>query len=119
MIVAGFGFRSGANARSLAAAYARAGGGAEALATAADKAKTPVFRELAETLGLPVIALPAEPLSTQPTPTRSTAALAERGTGSLAEAAALVAAGPGARLRGLRVISPDRMATCAIATGDP
>lgn len=119
MIVAGFGFRSGASAQSLAEAYARAGGGAEALATARDKAETAAFRALAETLGLPVLGLSESALAAQPTLTRSAAAQRARGTGSLAEAAALAAAGPGARLLGPRVISADRMATCAIATGDP
>ena len=35
-----------------------------------------------------------------------------------AEAAALAAAGPGARLLGPRVVSADRMATCALAEGN-
>jgi cobalt-precorrin 5A hydrolase len=37
------------------------------------------------------------------------------GTGSLSEAVALIAAGPKARLLAARAISPDTMATCAIA----
>jgi cobalt-precorrin 5A hydrolase len=37
------------------------------------------------------------------------------GTGSIAEASALVAAGPGARLRGPRAVSADGTATAAIA----
>jgi cobalt-precorrin 5A hydrolase len=37
------------------------------------------------------------------------------GTGSVAEASALAAAGPGARLLGPRVISGDGLATAAIA----
>jgi cobalt-precorrin 5A hydrolase len=43
--------------------------------------------------------------------------LAARGVGSVAEAVALAAAGPGARIVVARVISSDRMATCAIAQG--
>ncbi|MHA6346914.1 cobalamin biosynthesis protein, partial [Roseivivax sp. CAU 1761] len=38
-------------------------------------------------------------------------------TGSVAEAAALAAAGPGARLLGPRAVSPDGCATCALAQG--
>ncbi len=38
-----------------------------------------------------------------------------RGTGSVAEAVALLAAGPGARLLGPRLISTDRRATTAVA----
>ncbi|HMO06737.1 MAG TPA: hypothetical protein PKD10_03685, partial [Paracoccaceae bacterium] len=42
------------------------------------------------------------------------------GDDSLAEAAALAAAGPGARLHGPRAVSPCRRATCALAEGpDP
>ncbi len=120
VIVAGFGFRSGATLDSLTDALARAGGPARAgaLATAADKAASPVFRQLADRLALPIIPLPPEALQAQPTRTRSAASLAVRGTGSLAEAAALAAAGPGARLIGLRVVSGDGRATCALAEGE-
>ena len=46
------------------------------------------------------------------------AKVAERfGTGSVAEAAALAAAGPGAQLLGPRVVSGDGLATAAIAIG--
>ncbi len=112
MIVAGFGYRTGATAESLRAALALAQSGAPPIthiATAADKLS------LLAALGLPTIA--AEGLETVPTPTRSAASLAARGTGSVAEAAALVAAGPKARLLVARQISPDRLATCAIAEG--
>ncbi len=115
MIVAGFGFRAGATAASLRDALARTGGAPGAVATAADKAAAPAFRGMAGYLGLPVHAVPAADLAGWPTATRSTASLAARGTGSLAEAAALAAAGPGARLLGPRCISADRMATCALA----
>ncbi|HRO16470.1 MAG TPA: hypothetical protein PLL33_15800, partial [Paracoccus sp. (in: a-proteobacteria)] len=43
---------------------------------------------------------------------------AAHGTGSVAEAVALAAAGPGARITTRRVVSPDRSATCAIAQAD-
>ena len=39
--------------------------------------------------------------------------------GSVAEAAALAAAGPGARLLAPRMISADRMASCALAMSLP
>jgi len=111
MIVAGFGFSTRATTASLRAAFAAAGAPpVAALATAADK--VPGLTALAAELGLPVIGIEG-PLP--PTPTRSPVSLAARGTGSLAEACALAAAGPGAVLRGHRVLSPDRLATCAIA----
>lgn len=122
MIVAGFGFRQGADAASLRDAYdrARAGRHVEAVATAADKADAPAFHALARDLGLPIRGVPAAQLSAEATLTRSARVLAERATGSVAEAAALAAAGPGAQLLGPRAISSDRMASCALAEGqDP
>jgi len=117
MRVAGVGFRQAATAASLIDAVARAGGGAGLLATAMEKAEAPALREAALRLGLAVRAIGPEDLATQAVPTRS-ARVAERfGTGSLAEAAALAAAGPGARLLGPRIVSGDGLATAAIAIG--
>lgn len=118
MIVAGFGFRTGAALPSLQAALALAQEGhasATLLATAQDKAAG--LLPLAEALGVPVVGVTPEALATMNTHTRSAASLAARGTGSVAEAAALAAAGPGARLLQPRRISPDRKATCALAQG--
>lgn len=84
-----------------------------ALAAPADKVAG--LAGLADARGLPVIAVPPEALRAARTLTRSAASLAARGTGSVAEAAALAAAGPGARLLGPRAVAPDRMATCALA----
>ena len=116
MIVAGFGFREGASLPSLRAALAAAQAHAppvSALATLTDKSTT--LAPLATALGLPLIAVPAGALNGVETATRSAASLAKRRTGSVAEATALAAAGPGARLVAPRTISADRMATCAIA----
>ncbi len=115
MIVAGFGFRADARVESLASAFARAGGQAVCLATAQDKAEAAVFRRFAA--GQRVIGVGPEAIRAQRTLTQSTASLATRDTGSLAEAAALAAAGHGARLLGPRVISDDGCATCALAEG--
>lgn len=120
MIVAGFGFRSGAGVPSLRAALALAQQGlppVTQLATAADK--VPALHPLAEALGLPLTGVLPEALAGAATLTSSAASKAVRGTGSVAEASALAAAGPGARLLASRQISPDRMATCAIAQGTP
>ncbi len=54
-------------------------------------------------------------LAAQPVLTRSERVAERFGTGSVAEAAALAAAGPGARLVAPRVVSTDGMATAAIA----
>ncbi|MET1755839.1 cobalamin biosynthesis protein [Novosphingobium sp. RD2P27] len=118
MIVAGFGFRKGTALSSLRAALALAQEGHEPvrwLTTAQDKAEG--LLPLAEAMSLPLVALSPEALTAAETQTRSAASFAARGTGSVAEACALAAAGPGARLLRPRQISPDRMATCAIAQG--
>lgn len=115
MRVAGFGFRGEATAGALKDAYVRAGGGADALATLEEKAEAPAFAEFARQEGLPVVAVAAEVVRGIATPTVSPRIMERFGTGSVAEAVALVAAGPGARLLGPRKTSEDGMATAAIA----
>lgn len=119
MIVAGFGFRAKATRDSLADALAQASEGnrPEALATVAEKADATAMTALAADLDLPILPVPADALARQHTPTRSSASITAYGTGSVAEAAALAAAGPGARLVAPRSISYDRLATCALAIG--
>jgi cobalt-precorrin 5A hydrolase len=117
MIVAGFGFRSGVTLAALRDALARAGGplGVTHLATPDVKAER--LAPLARALAVPMIAVPAEAMRQQKTLTRSDRVRTLFGTGSVAEAAALAAAGPGARLRGPRAVSADGTATAAIAEG--
>lgn len=117
MRAAGIGFRGAATVASLMDALERAGGGAELLASASVKAEAPVAQALAAELGLVICGFGREALAAQVVLTQS-AKVAERfGTGSVAEAAALAAAGPGARLIGPRVVSCDGLATAAIAIG--
>lgn len=113
MIVAGFGFSTRATPASLRDALAATGGAPDALATAADKAAQ--LAPLAAELGLPLTPISAEDLTAQTTLTHSAASHSARATGSVAEAAALAAAGPGARLLAPRALSSDRLATCALA----
>jgi cobalt-precorrin 5A hydrolase len=118
MRVAGIGFRGAATLASLQDALARAqtdGPAPEALATESAKSRAPVFRELAQAAGLPGLGVTAEDIARMITHTQSDRIQDRFGTGSLAEAAALVAAGPGARLVAVRVVSGDGMATAAIA----
>ena len=115
MIVAGFGCRSGAGEESLRAALGEHGAGVTALATLAHKEMLLV--PLARALGLPLILIDPCAIEGMDTPTRSSASLASYGTGSVAEAVALTAAGPGARLIAKRITSPDGQATCALAQG--
>lgn len=121
MIVAGFGFRKAATVASLSDALdlARQAHGKEVtiacVATAANKAESAMLRALALRLSLPIRAIDRADLIAQHTPTRSRASQAARGTGSVAEAAALAAAGEGSGILVPRVISGDGMATCALA----
>jgi cobalt-precorrin 5A hydrolase len=120
VIVAGFGFRRTATRESLRDALERAADGLrpDLLATAADKAYQPVFRALAAELGVGATGIGAARLAVQQTRTQSEVVRASRGVGSLAEAAALSAAGKGARLIRARVVSRDGLATCALARGE-
>ncbi|WP_010629259.1 cobalamin biosynthesis protein [Halomonas sp. KM-1] len=118
MCVVGFGFRRAAPLASLADLLAQLEaryGPVDRLAAAASK------RALVEALGrergMAVIAVADEALPSAVTLTHSRHSLEARGTGSVAEAVALLAAGPGAELLGPRLISADRMATAAVARG--
>ncbi len=115
MIIAGFGFREDASAASLRDAYDRLGGDADAIAVLDDKAGALCFKQLAEKLGLPVFVVTMEEMQAVETATQSAKVQEKRGTGSVAEACALAAAGSDGRLMAKRHISEDRMATCALA----
>ncbi|WP_194455224.1 cobalamin biosynthesis protein [Bradyrhizobium sp. CCBAU 53421] len=120
MKVAGLGFRSNASVASLREALDAAGGpnGLAAVATVSDKADALALKVLAKELGLPIRGFPAAILAEVETTTQSERIKARFGTGSVAEAAAIAAAGRGARLIAARAMSQDRMATAAIAEGD-
>ena len=105
MIVAGLGFRAGATEEDLAAALTLAGCAPELIATLAVKAEARALQAVARRIGVRVIGLPETALAGVATVTRSERVLHRFGTGSVAEAAALVAAGPGARLIRPRLVS--------------
>lgn len=115
MRAAGFGFRASATVASLMDAFERAGGRADMIATAEEKAAAPAFRAFARGLGLTAQGVASDRLAGMTTLSRSARVAARFCTGSLAEAAALAAAGPGARLLGPRAVSEDGLATAAIA----
>ncbi len=120
MIVAGLGFNSRATpaalGRALAGALARAGvGRPDALASAAAKAGDATLITFAAAQSLPLIAVDVAGV---PTPSQSARVQALFATGSLAEAAALVAAGPNARLIAPKTASACGRATCAIAVSE-
>lgn len=120
MIVAGVGFSTRAKGESLRDAVQRACdvagiAGPDALATAHDKVAA--LAPLATALEVPLHPVARDTLTRQSTQTRSARVAAERATGSVAEAAALAAAGPGARLLTPRIHAQDRLASCALAEG--
>ena len=115
MRVAGLGFRRGAPLAALEAALEAVeaqGGRAQALATLSGKSADPTILALAARRRLPLIGVEVAGIAT---PTCSARIQAMHGTGSVAEAAALVAAGPEARITVVRISAPDGMATCAMA----
>ncbi|MDP4002417.1 cobalamin biosynthesis protein [Methylobacterium sp. NEAU K] len=121
-LVAGIGFRRGTGADEIAALIARAleevGAGRShlaAVATAADRAGEPAIRQAAAEFGLAPRPVEAAALAAcdARVVTRSHRIERLRGIGSLAEAAALAAAGPKSRLALLRIVSAG--ATCALA----
>ena len=117
--VAGFGFRQGVTLGSLRGLIKASGqdGHLSAIATAAYKAQTPAFQDLARSLGLPVIAVPLSAICAQTGAAPAPHLPARYGHKSLAEAAALAASGPQSRLLQRRTISADALATLAIAIG--
>lgn len=88
------------------------------IATEGSKAEEPGVREAARRLGVALEAYSPMELQSviDAVLTVSPAALAHKGTSSVAEAAALLAAGANARLLGPRIAIPT--ATCALASGD-
>jgi cobalt-precorrin 5A hydrolase len=116
----GIGFRAAADLASLQDAMrlaleAAGGQQIDALVTEAAKSREKVFQELARVMGIPGLGVTQTDLEQMITPTQSQRIQDKFGTGSLAEAAALAAAGPDARLVAQRVVSGDGKATAAIA----
>jgi cobalt-precorrin 5A hydrolase len=125
MIVAGIGCRRGTSApdieAAIRAALAQAGVGADALdaiATIAAKHDEAGVVAAAASLGVNVVLIPDAELETVSarTETKSERVLALTGVPSVAEAAALVAAGPSARLISPRLVLG--AATCALAISE-
>jgi cobalt-precorrin 5A hydrolase len=120
-VIAGLGFRRDVGADAILAvlreAGARCGRSIDALAVPDFKADEPGMLDAAGRLGLPVIRVGRAALRGEQGRclTRSDAALAATGLASVAEAAALAAAGADCRLLLARISLP--RATCALAEG--
>ena len=115
--VAGFGFRQQATRESLEQALDQLiaqYGPIDRLAAA--RSMLPLVQTLGNARNISVIGVADEELASVTTLTHSTYSLREKGTGSVAEAVALLAAGQGALLLGPRTVSDDRKATAAVAT---
>ena len=122
MIVAGIGCRKGARAAdieaAIAAAFARLGVATSQLgllATSSAKGSEPGIAAAASAIGVPLVLIPQGDLATAGVraATRSERVIALTGAPSVAEAAALAAGGPAARLIVPRIaVGP---ATCALA----
>ena len=87
------------------------------IAVPEDKAAHPGLRTAADAAHLRIEAVAANAIRTADghVTTRSAQVTKHRGVGSVCEAAALAAAGPGARLVVSRIVSADRHATAAAA----
>lgn len=125
MIVAGIGCRRGASAaaieQSIEAALAECRmdrSALDALATASEKGEEPGLRDAAIRLSLPLILVfePELVLAADRALSVSQRVLDLKGVPSIAETAALAAAGRNARLLAARV--SNREASCAIAIGE-
>jgi cobalt-precorrin 5A hydrolase len=125
MIVAGIGCRRGAPApdieAAIRAALARANitaGALDAIATIAAKSGEAGIQAAAAKLGVSVVLVSGTELeaASSRTETRSERVLTLVGVPSVAEAAALAAAGPAARLIGPRLVLGS--ATCALAASE-
>jgi cobalt-precorrin 5A hydrolase len=122
-LVIGLGFRDEADAQSIgevlnaAAAHAAMPGRASAIAVPEDKAAHPGLRAAAHEAQLPIETVAADAMRAADArvATRSAQVKKHRGVGSVCEAAALAAAGAGARLVVSRIVSSDRHATAAAA----
>jgi cobalt-precorrin 5A hydrolase len=122
-LVIGLGFRDEADAQSIgevlnaAAAHAAMPGRATAIAVPEDKASHPGLCAAAHAARLPIETVAANAMRAADAyvATRSAQVTKHRGVGSVCEAAALAAAGAGARLVVSRIVSADRHATAAAA----
>ena len=128
MIYAGFGFREDAQLECFIELIERLkkeyciDAPLSAIATIAQKAATPVFKELSDQTSLAIVALHPNNIISQKTRSCSQNVMELYGTGSMAEASALAAAclvkpDYKAQLMGPRVVSKQRMVTCAFARG--
>jgi cobalt-precorrin 5A hydrolase len=125
-LVIGLGFRQAATAQSIAEVLASVAariaqpGSTTVLAVPEDKAAHPglLAAALVSHYQIEMVATDAMREADARVITRSARVLRQRGVGSVCEAAALAAAGRGARLVVIRTVSADRNATAAAAVSE-
>jgi cobalt-precorrin 5A hydrolase len=115
MIVAGFGIRASATLASLRGLLADTQ--VDCLAVVADKADHPALVALSHDIQKPLRPIPLNALATDRAQTLAPHQPLRYGHFSVAEAAALAAAGPGSILIQSRITAPDGTATMALAQG--
>lgn len=116
VIIAGIGCRPSCPASAILALVAAAGRRPDLIATIDLRLSAPGLLAAAAALDLQLRGFSAADLRRQPTLTAAPAAARHLGTPSVAEAAALAAAGPGGRLILPRI--QNECATLALAAGD-
>jgi len=115
MIVAGFGLRASASLACLRGLLGDVK--VDALAVVADKARHPALIALAQEMARPIRAVALEDLACARAQTLAPHQPSRYGNMSVAEAAALAAAGPTALLLHPRITAKDGTATMALAQG--
>lgn len=115
MIIAGFGFRASVTLPCLRELLGETH--VDALAVVADKANHPALLALAQEAEKPLHIIALCELARDRAQTPALHQPERYGRTSVAEAAALAAAGPGAKLIQSRITAPDGTATMAIAQG--
>jgi cobalt-precorrin 5A hydrolase len=117
IFIAGFGFRQSATSHSFSSLLARTGYGnrIDKIAVPADKAGHPEFIRFCAETGVEIIPIDRHQIAHIQTPSQSEASQHYRQTGSVCEAVALCAAGENSVIISHRLISDDRLASCAIS----
>jgi cobalt-precorrin 5A hydrolase len=113
MIIAGFGFRASVTLPSLRGLLGATQ--VDALAVVADKADHPALLALSQEIHKPLLRVPLDTLASDRARTPAPHQPQRYGKASVAEAAALAAAGPGSILIQSRITAPDGTATMALA----
>lgn len=117
MIVAGLGCSSRASPDEMRALLEALVQGHHLARIACLQARAAQLDPLARAFGVPLLAVPRRALAGIVTPTQAARIQAQFGTGSVAEACALLGAGRGARIVAARQVSDLGRATCALAEG--